>query len=376
MKIVFIIDQVYLHGGIERVLSIKANYFSAIKENKVYILTTEQKQNRPCYDFSSDIIFKDLDINYNRKISYFHPKNLLKLPKHIIKTRKVIKQIQPDIVVVCSHSVDTYFIPFINKTIPKVKEFHFSKSIEAIHRQKGSKSKKKYFLKFADFVESKYNKLIVLNKDEATYYKTNNVLTIPNPLTFYPDTVAKLNEPVIITAGRIAKVKNFDILIDVWELVHHKNKEGQLHIYGSGDLEYIEALQKKIDAKNLSNHVILKGATNQIKNKMLSSSLFVMTSDNECFPLVLLEAQACGLPIIAFDCPHGPRNIINENNGVLIKPGDIHGFSDAILKMMSNSEKRKNFGENARINAANYSLESIMKQWYSMFGELIKQQDN
>jgi len=372
MKIVFIIDQVYLHGGIERVLSIKANYFSAIKENKVYIITTEQKQNSPCYDFSSDIIFKDLGINYNRNISYFHPKNLLKLPKHIYKTHKILKKIKPDIVIVCSHSVDTYFIPFINKTIPKVKEFHFSKSIETIHRQKSSKSNKKYFLKFADFVESKYDKLVILNKDEASYYASNNVITIPNPLTFYPEMVSNVTQPVVISAGRIAHVKRFDLLIDIWELVNIQNKEWQLHIYGSGDTEYIKMLQQKIKDKKLTNHVFLKGATNHIKNKMLSSSLFVMTSDNECFPLVLLEAQACGLPIISFDCPNGPRHIINTENGILIPPGDINGFSEAILDMISNSDKRKTFGENTRLNSAKYAVDVVMAQWVKMFDVLTK----
>ena len=73
MNIVFIIDQVYLHGGIERVLSIKANYFAAIPENFISIITTEQKQNKPCYEFDSKINFLDLRINYYRNISYFHP---------------------------------------------------------------------------------------------------------------------------------------------------------------------------------------------------------------------------------------------------------------------------------------------------------------
>tara|TARA_R110001592_G_scaffold112151_1_gene310129 strand:- start:131 stop:535 length:405 start_codon:yes stop_codon:yes gene_type:complete len=131
-------------------------------------------------------------------------------------------------------------------------------------------------------------------------------------------------------------------------------------------------LQQKIKDKKLTNHVFLKGATNHIKNKMLSSSLFVMTSDNECFPLVLLEAQACGLPIISFDCPNGPRHIINTENGILIPPGDINGFSEAILDMISNSDKRKTFGENTRLNSAKYAVDVVMAQWVKMFDVLTK----
>ncbi|WP_372938836.1 hypothetical protein [Seonamhaeicola sp.] len=167
MKIVFLIDQVYRHGGIERVLSIKANYLASNSKNSVYIITSEQNKNKACYHFNSNIIFKDLGVNYHRNLSYFHPKNVLKIPRHIRLVKQTLNKIKPDVVVVCSHSVDTYFVPFINKSIPKVKEFHFSKSIEVPYRKKGAKSKKKYFLYFADYVEKKYNKLIVLNKDEA-----------------------------------------------------------------------------------------------------------------------------------------------------------------------------------------------------------------
>jgi len=371
MNIVFVIDQVYRHGGIERVLSIKANYFSALKGHKVYIITTEQKQHKACYYFNDAIVFEDLNINYKRNKSYFHPINVLKIPKHINKTKQVLKRIKPDVVVVCSHSVDTYFMPFINKTIPKVKEFHFSKFIETAYRQTSNKSKKKYFLRFADFVESKYNTLVVLNKDEASYYKTNNVKIIPNPLTFYPTTVSEVSQPVVISAGRIAPVKRFDILIDIWELVHKKNKDWQLHIYGTGDLSYIKTLQKKIEDKQLTNSLLLKGPTNHIQNKMLSSSLFVMTSENECFPLVLLEAQACGLPIVSFDCPHGPRNIINDDNGILIPVNDNEAFANSLIHLMLHKNLLISMGKNARINANNFNVEKVMTLWSEMFNEVV-----
>ena len=91
MTLVFVIDQVYLHGGIERVLSIKANYFASKPGYKVYILTTEQKNNAQCYDFDNKIIFKDLDINYNRNKSYYNPINLKKLPLHYLKLKSEIK---------------------------------------------------------------------------------------------------------------------------------------------------------------------------------------------------------------------------------------------------------------------------------------------
>ena len=370
MKIVFIIDQVYKHGGIERVLSIKANYLANINTNIIHIVTMEQNKQAPCYDFNSNIIFDDLNINYKKNKSYFHPVNLLKLPGHILKAIHYLNRVKPDIIVVCSHSADTYFMPFIKKNIPKIKEFHYSKHIEIDKRKKSSSFFKKLFFKFADFVETKYDKLVILNKDEATYYRSNNTVIIPNPLTFYPKTVSQLNNPIVMSAGRIAPVKRFDRLIDIWELVHTKCKSWQLHIYGSGDSDYIELLQSKINSKKLQDVVVLKGPTNSIQKKMLCSSLFVMTSDNECFPLVLLEAQACGLPIVSFDCPNGPRNIINTENGKLIAMNENIGFSEAVLNVIADSSKRRALGANARKNAANFTIEIVMKQWLILFEEL------
>ncbi len=369
MKIVFVIDQVYLHGGIERVLSIKANYFAEQANYQVHIITTEQKDNAPCYEFSDKIIFQDLRVNYNRQKSYFHPVNLLKLPKHINKTRSAIKKINPDVVVVCSHSMDTYFVPFINRKTPKVKEFHYSKFIEENKRNSPSLFKKLFF-KYTDYVEKKYDRLVILNKDESNYYKSNNTVVIPNPLTFYPDTVSKLTNNIVITAGRIAHVKGYDILIDVWKIVNETEKKWELHIYGDGDPNYVHKLQHKINEYGLQDSLILKGATATIKEKMLNSSIFVMTSHNECFPLVLLEAQACGLPIVSFDCPYGPRNIISEDNGVLIPHYDNETFADRLVHLMNAKEELKKMGEQARKDSSKYELEAVMNQWKNMFQKL------
>ncbi len=371
MRIVFIIDQVYLHGGIERVLSIKANYFASQKGYEVFILTTEQKNKEACYHFDQNIVFEDLDVNYNRSKAYFHPVNLLKLPRHISKTKKAIRKIKPDVVVVCSHSTDTYFVPFINKKIPKVKEFHYSKFIEEYKRKNPGNLFKKLFLRFADYVETKYDTLVILNKDEDAYYESDNTTVIPNPLTFYPDNVSTLESKKVISAGRIAQVKGYDLLVDIWAKLMEKNDSWTLHIYGKGLPEYEKQLQKQINDKGLQNSVFLEGSTDDIQGKMNSSSIFAMTSHNECFPLVLLEAQACGLPIVAFDCPHGPRNIIDSSNGILVPHYDNDAFAEQLLELMEDDDRLQQMGENARKNATKYRLELVMNQWEQMFKSLI-----
>ncbi|MCL6295004.1 glycosyltransferase family 4 protein [Jejuia spongiicola] len=367
MNIVFIIDQVYMHGGIERVLSIKANYLAKNLDNKISILTTEQQKKKPCYSFNENIFFQDLSINYFRNKSYFHPLNLLKSIKHLFRLKQVVNKLSPDIVVVCSHSTDTHFVPFINRTVPKIKEFHYSKFIEEKKRNKKGITFKKIFFKITDYVESKYNRLVILNPDESKYYKSNNTIVIPNPLTFFPKEVSKLSNKIIISAGRIAPVKGYDLLIDIWKIASKNIPDWELHIYGDGNIDYIAQLQRKIDEANLKETIILKGSTSDIKSKMLNASIFAMTSHNECFPLVLLEAQACGLPIVSFDCPNGPRNIINHNDGILIPIGDNESFSDKLVILANDKEQLINMGLNARKNANNYSVEKVMTMWNDMF---------
>ncbi len=370
MKIIFIVDQVYMHGGIERVLSIKANYLAEQPGYKIHIITTEQKDNASCYDFNSKISFEDLEVNYNRKKSYFHPANLLKLPKHIGRIKSYIKSINPDVIVVCSHSTDTYFMPFICKKVPKVKEFHFSKSIETGPRLHSKNILKKYFFKFADYVERKYDRLVVLNHNEAPYYKSNNTAVIPNPLTFYPETISDISNKVVISAGRIARVKGYDLLIDIWDLVQKKGTDWKLHIYGSGDEAYEKKLQKTINEKGLNDSLKLMGATSEVQKKMLNSSIYVMSSHNECFPLVLLEAQACGLPIVSYDCPHGPKSIIDNNTGVLVPLYDNETFANELIDLMNDHERLVAMGKNARENAANYEIPKVMNKWQNMFEDL------
>ena len=103
---------------------------------------------------------------------------------------------------------------------------------------------------------------------------------------------------------------------------------------------------------------------------MLKSSIYAMTSLNECFPLVLLEAQACGLPIVSFDCPHGPKSIISPENGILIPPNHNAAFAYELLKLMENKEQMKCLGANARKNAQNYSIDKVMTLWQDMFHSL------
>ena len=370
MRILFSTDQIYLHGGIEKVMAEKANYFADVLGYDVYILTTEQKHKKPCYLLSEKISLVDLAINYVRVKSYFHPTNLKKIPSHFSRYHKTIQQIQPDFIISCNYAFDFYWMPFTFKTIAKLKEFHSSRFYEHEARKKASKLKKlKYFLN--DYIESKFTRLILLNPDEVPFYYSTNKVVIPNPIQYVGILTPPVREKIVIAAGRMAPVKGFDVMINAWQKVSEQCPDWQLHLYGDGEKEYIASLQHLVDTLQLKDKVILHAATDALRNQFLKASFYLMTSKTECYPMVLLEAMDCGLPIVTYDSPTGPRNIVtNNSDGYLVDYAQEALLVEKIVFLMQNEQKRFLMGEQAMKKAESFSVATVMVQWQLLFKEL------
>lgn len=358
MKILYLTDQVYLHGGAERILSLKLNHFVEFYNYDVYLITTEQKNKKPVYFLNSKINLRDLGINYDREKSYFHPKNLIKSISHFIKLKKEIISINPDVIISLSYSPDQYFLPIIEKKIPKLKEFHTSRN----------NYKPSFLRRTLDSIFTKYDALIVLNETEKSYYTNKNRIVIPNFTDFKPNPI-KLNdrEKTVIAAGRIAPVKQFDKLIEIWKGISPDFPDWKLKIFGDGDSDILKKIIQLIEEYNLTDTAFVLPSTSNIQQEMQKASLFALTSYEECFPMVLLEAQACSLPIVSFDCPNGPRYIVNNSSdGILVEKNNIEDFQKALKLLMSDDELRANFGDKAKSNIEKFSKEKVMKQWSDM----------
>jgi glycosyltransferase involved in cell wall biosynthesis len=367
MKIVFTTDQIYLHGGIEKVMATKANYFADVLKYEVYILTTEQQNNNPCYELSSKIKFVDIGVNYSRSKSYFSLVNLKKVVSHFRKWYSAIKSIQPDAIIVCNLAFDFYWTPFFHKKVKKIKEFHASRYFTEVNRSKTTGLRKLSFM-INDYIESKYSKLVLLNEDEKKYYRSSNLVVIPNPIPISNDLIAPLQSNKAIAAGRIAPVKGFENAIKSWKIVVDKHPDWQLDIFGQGEIQYINELNSLIKENNLENNVFIKEAVTNLQNRLVEYSMYIMTSKTECFPMVLLESLQVGLPIVSFDCPYGPRNIIiNNEDGLLVENQNIVELAEKIVYLIENKNIRLIMGRKAKINVQRFYDKEIVNKWINLF---------
>ena len=202
----------------------------------------------------------------------------------------------------------------------------------------------------------------------------NNVVKISDPLPFKMEDIKNnyLNKRVI-SIGRYSYEKGNDLLLQVWKIVEGKILGWALDIFGNGTREpyYSQMQQLGID----SSRCHLYGPTIDVKNEYMNSSIFVLPSRFEGFGLVLIEAMACGVPVIAFDCENGPRSIITDGvDGFLIPPFDLNAYAEKILLLIQNEALRKLMGENARRTAALYDIDIIGRQWVKLFDELMQNQ--
>ena len=368
MRIVYYTDQIYLHGGLERVLANKLNYFSQNTNFELHVITFQQGNNPPCYGINDKVKFHDLSIKYDRKKSFLHAKNIKYAPRHYLKLKTKIKQIKPDVIVVCNYEYGFYFIPLITKKAIKIKEYHSSGHFNYISRLNNKKFIKKCVYKISDYFESRYNALVLLTKDELKYHCANNAAVIPNAITHVSSQSADLSNKKAISAGRIAPVKGFEYLIKSWQTVIESCPDWTLEIYGEGEGEYVKGLESLIKSLNLEKHVFLKGATQQLDCKMLESSIYIMSSLTECFPMVILEAMSCGLPVVSFDCPNGPRHMIEHNlNGLLVEYLNENKLSEGLIDLINNRDKRELMSNNAKISVNSYKESVIMPLWLNLF---------
>jgi glycosyltransferase involved in cell wall biosynthesis len=181
-----------------------------------------------------------------------------------------------------------------------------------------------------------------------------------------------LNNKNVIAVGRLSPQKGYDMLIDAWSKVCQIYPDWKLEIYGDGELK--DVLSKKISDSWMDNCVKLCGVVSDIQDKYLESSIFVLSSLYEGLPMAMIEAMTCGLPIVAFDCEYGPRELVtNEYNGFLVEPQDVNSLADKIIQLIDNADLRTTFGGNSIQKSKELAVDKIMNEWIALFTKLYSQ---
>lgn len=165
----------------------------------------------------------------------------------------------------------------------------------------------------------------------------------------------------IVAAGRLAYEKGFDMLVEAFARENERLKEWKVEIYGEGECR--GKLEKLIHDKGMDGRIELKGNTDDIAKVFEHCSFGVVSSRFESFSLVTIEAAACGVPMVAFDCPVGPREILKDGGGLLVENGNIEALGQAIVRMANERELRLRLGKECAKIAERYSAERVCSQW-------------
>ncbi|HBV0799725.1 TPA: glycosyltransferase, partial [Klebsiella pneumoniae] len=168
----------------------------------------------------------------------------------------------------------------------------------------------------------------------------------------------------VLAVGRLTYQKNFEALIQIWaNLPEHIRSAWELHIAGDGENK--DTLRKLISELNVTSSVKLLGNVSNIKTEYLTASVLCMTSRYEGLPMVLIEAKDFAIPVISFDCPTGPAEIITDD-GFLITKDDCYAFEEKLRLLLSNGQLREKLGHNAFTNRSMYGAPKILSEWIKL----------
>jgi glycosyltransferase involved in cell wall biosynthesis len=216
----------------------------------------------------------------------------------------------------------------------------------------------------------RFDAVVLLTRgDTKNYPFCKNVKVIPNALPFIPRNKSTTEKKTAISAGRLHKIKGFDLLIEAVSMIRGECNGWVFKIFGEGE-EY-EDLTRRIKEKNLEKTVEIHPKTDNMEQEYCKSGFYVLCSRYESFGLVLIEAKSCGLPAVSFNCPEGPAGIIRDGtDGILVESGNTEALSRAILTMIKNPRMREEYGRKAAEDAKRFYPQNIFDEWKKLFMEL------
>ncbi|WP_030924319.1 glycosyltransferase family 4 protein [Streptosporangium amethystogenes] len=224
----------------------------------------------------------------------------------------------------------------------------------------------------------RFDAFVTLTEADRRQYATllradapRRLVHIPNAVPPLAGDISGLREKTVIAIGRVVHAKGFDRLVRAWKQVAEAHPDWTLRIYGGGTPDREERLRTRIEEAGLSEKVLLMGSSRQIGEELAKASIYVVSSRYEGFGMTILEAMSKGVPVVSFDCPHGPREIItHEHDGLLIRSNRAAALAEGVCRLIEDEELRLSLGGNALRTASRYDLDTVGAQWDALFADL------
>ena len=195
------------------------------------------------------------------------------------------------------------------------------------------------------------------------------VVRIPNAVPPLPGGRADTEQEVVVAAGRLTRQKGFDLLIEAFAQLAQRFPGWTLRIYGGGKEH--EALERQIAAAGMDGRIRLMGSTRKLGEAFAAGSVFALSSRFEGFGMVIVEAMGAGLPVVSFDCPRGPADIVTPGrDGVLVPPEDTAALAASLAELMDDPARRRAYGAAALETAGAYAPAAIAERWHALLDEL------
>ncbi len=378
MKLIYCIHSVYNPGGMERVLLNKVRYLVEKMGWEILIVTTDQHNRPPFYPFPAEVRMVDLGINYsedNAKGTLAKVRGYLKRrTQHKKALTTLLMQERADIVVSLYPS-ESSFLPAIKDGSKKVLELHYCKFFRLQYGRKGLMGLiDRYRTRLDERLVRRFDRFVVLTEEDKGYWgNLPNIEVIPNAALFIAPRHSTQTEKRVIAVGRLDYQKGFDRLIEAWALVQQNPacRSWRLDIFGQG--EWQEMLEEMIRERDLGQTAQINPPSKQIGEEYAASSILVMSSHYEGFPMVMIEAMACGVPVVSYDFKCGPRDIIREgDNGLIIPEGDISALAEGICRLIQEEELRRSMSKKAQEVTTTYSEEKVMRRWITLFNSMAR----
>ncbi len=366
MKIVYLYSALAIWGGIERILVDKMNYLVRQYGYEVYLITSDQGQHEIPYDLDERVRLIDLDIRFHQRYRYRLwrrwevYRKMSRSYHHQLKA--MFQEIAPDILV-CTTFQQIRPLLKLKGNIPLVVESHMNFTHPDTWKQKLRTCLNNYWVGKAEAV------VTLTNGDAENWCRvSHHVHVIPNVVNLNAtDNYSDCTSKRVLFVGRFEEQKSIGDLFDIWQMVHRKFPDWQLDLYGEGILW--NHFKQLADTQNC--RVVVHEPTRHIFEVYKNSSILVLTSLYEPFGLVLPEGMSCGLPIVSFDCPHGPATIItDQEEGFLIPNRDKQLFAERLGELMADLDMRQQMGMKAIVSSQRFSEERIMPMWRKLFEQL------